>query len=215
MRIARKSHRARHSGGPCQVPIAPAIPATPGAWRCALLPRDERLGAVSRVFDGREKRRQRPRHPEAGTACRRGAAGYSGRPDGVTRVLPCASPASWASIPGGRPLRPFRESATQCSGVPRGCAPSRRPRARNCALAVAAAVAGNGMERRRLDETIIARSTTLRSSRMLPGHVYRCSAVKLSRSIASMRLPKALENSSTKRQTSRECPRLRSRSGGT
>ena len=51
--------------------------------------------------------------------------------------------------------------------------------------------------------TIMARSTTLRSSRMFPGQEYRCSASMLSRGIASMRLPNDFENSSTKRHTSK------------
>ena len=52
---------------------------------------------------------------------------------------------------------------------------------------------------------IISRSITLRSSRTLPGHVYRCSAARLSFEIEVMFLPNACENSSTNAQTRAGC----------
>ena len=64
--------------------------------------------------------------------------------------------------------------------------------------------------------TIMARSTTLRSSRMLPGHEYCCSAARLSLlDRRRSRLPNAFENSSTNRHTSSGMSSARSRSGGT
>jgi hypothetical protein len=43
-------------------------------------------------------------------------------------------------------------------------------------------------------DRIMARSTTLRTSRMLPGQEYRCSAAMSSREMPSIRLPSSVEN---------------------
>ena len=63
--------------------------------------------------------------------------------------------------------------------------------------------------------TIIARSTTLRSSRTLPGHECCCSSATQSLSMLLTGFPKRFENSSTKRQTRSGMSPGRSRSGGT
>ena len=61
---------------------------------------------------------------------------------------------------------------------------------------------GTAIVRDRPVAVIIARSITLRSSRMLPGHECRPNAARLSGVTESTRLPNALENSSMNRQIS-------------
>jgi hypothetical protein len=60
-----------------------------------------------------------------------------------------------------------------------------------------------------------ARSTRLRSSRTLPGQLYRCNISMLLLLIDSTRRPNAEEKSSTNRHTSIGISSVRSRSGGT
>ena len=75
-------------------------------------------------------------------------------------------------------------------------------------------VSGTGIVNRGPAAVIMARSTTLRSSRIFPGQAYRCSPSMLLFAIVSMRLPNAFENSSTKCHTSSGMSSTRSRSGG-
>ena len=62
--------------------------------------------------------------------------------------------------------------------------------------------------------TIMARSTTLRSSRMLPGHEYACSAAMFSGDGLDA-FAERIRDASTKRHTRTGMSSMRSRSGGT
>ena len=64
-------------------------------------------------------------------------------------------------------------------------------------------------------ETMIARSTVLRSSRMLPGHDYRCSDSMHSLGTVVTVLPMLIEHFSMNAQTRAGMSSIRSRSGGT
>ena len=126
-----------------------------------------------------------------------------------------ASPTSSAGAPAAPPPPPLPGCATSCSRGCCGCVPSPHRRAWSCvppsgqAWPLAPPVVRRGPFAR-----IIERSTTLRSSRTLPGQGYCSSACMFCCGIVSIRLPSAFDMSTTNRHTRSGMSSTRSRSGG-
>ena len=131
--------------------------------------------------DGRTKQAERRDGGDRPVPCPRGmirvlSSAFTSGPEGgcasagSVPTWPCVFRASSAAARAARRRRRRRGCASRSSRGRRGCAPSRRPTSLSLRLAEDAECGRYPIVRWWPVATIIARSTTLRSSRMLPGH---------------------------------------------